>query len=185
MTELSETRNAFDALCSLASSENWCWKIHCSTCGHLLFRCGLQELARGRHPDSEQWRVAGRQSVLFRGGNPRELTPEPALWVPWPLDLQERLVQVLAEANVGTISATCGYPDWLGYLGLGLKYTEEAERVTRLVSKSWVPQLLALMPVNAYSRSYLLGLLQDRAPPLSWQALSQLEADLQPTNMGG
>ena len=34
----------FLSLCRLASQENWCWKIICTTCGHMHFRYGFKEL---------------------------------------------------------------------------------------------------------------------------------------------
>lgn len=180
MNAITQTRNAFDALCLLAARERWCWQIYCRTCGHLFFRYGLQELARGRHPDSEQWLVSKSHPVLLRGGNPRDLGSVPERWIPWSVELQERLAGVLADADLSAIRATCSHPAWLGYLGLGLKYTEEAEQATRLISNSWIPQLLTMMPVNAYSRSKLLSMLQDTTLPLTWPSLAGLKLDLKP-----
>ena len=47
--------NQFEALCKLASDENWCWNLFCSTCGHMHFRYSFAELAIGKSPESKGW----------------------------------------------------------------------------------------------------------------------------------
>ena len=66
MDKTPNARSAFDALCSIAAKENWCWKINCTTCGHMLFRYGLHELIRGKHPDAPEWIVSKSHPCVFR-----------------------------------------------------------------------------------------------------------------------
>ena len=169
------SRNAFDALCSLAAKENWCWKINCTTCGHMLFRYGLRELAHGAHPDASSWKVSKSHPMLHRGGQPKELGALPPRWAPWPLDEQYRLCQILAGACLVDIRAACRHPDWLGYLGLGLKYSEDAEKQGRLLTNAWAPQLLQMYSPESPAGSRLEEMLSDGRDLLSWEFLEALE----------
>jgi hypothetical protein len=167
-------RNAFDALCELASKEKWCWKISCTTCGHMYFRYGLREILLGRHPDSAEWVVTQTHPVLKRGGQPTELGKLPPRSGHWPIAEQELLLHVLAGANIGRIRSICTHPDWLGYLGLALLYSEEAEREARLITKAWVPQLIQDRP-QACARELLESILASNEAILTWQNLEALE----------
>ena len=57
MSDMVHRDNPFEALCSLASREHWCWKMFCTTCGHMLFRYAFRQLASGTSPDDEGWLV--------------------------------------------------------------------------------------------------------------------------------
>jgi hypothetical protein len=166
-------RNSFNALCELASAERWCWRIHCTTCGHMLFRYGLHVLLLDRHPDSSSWKVSDRNPVLCRGGQPRELGQIPPRWEPWPIAEQYNLLEVLAKADIHDIRQNCTYPDWLGYLGLGLKYTEDAERATRAITNMWIPQLIDERD-DSRAKQLLASILSSQAV-LTWQHLEKLE----------
>lgn len=175
MTVMATAGHAFDALCSLAAKENWCWKINCTTCGHMLFRYGLHELARGNHPNAPSWIVSQDHPVLHRGGQPKELGALPPRWTPWPLNDQRQLLQILSGACIRDIRSASRHPDWLGYLGLGLKYSEDAEEEERSVTKSWVPQLLSMYPSESAAASTLASILLDDNRALSWGKLEVLE----------
>lgn len=168
-------RNAFDALCSIAAKENWCWKINCTTCGHMLFRYGLHELVRGSHPDAPTWIVSQSHPVLHRGGQPKELGALPPRWTPWPLEEQRQLGQILSGARLLDIRAACRHPDWLGYLGLGLKYSEDAEQEGRRVTNAWLPQLRHMYPSESAAARSLTAILSDDRRVLSWGNLEALE----------
>ena len=144
----STPRNAFVALCNWAAGENWCWKMHCTTCGHMLFRYSLRDVAKGLHPDSTGWRVSGNRVDLAHGRQPADLGELPPL-SGWPEDDQVRLNEILANVAPGDIAATCRFPDWLGYLGLALHYCENIEAKTRRVTRTWVPQLVPMMVDDA------------------------------------
>ena len=170
-------RNAFEALCELAARENWCWNIVCTTCGHTHFRYGLQQLARGKHPDRSDWRVTRNDPVLRRGGEPTDLGPLPPLW-DWPLEDQSALVEVLSKASLKVISGCARFPDWLGYMGLGLCYSEDAERNLRAVTQAWVPQVLEMLPETSPSQPFFKNILGSSVQVLRWRDLEKIEFDL-------
>ena len=171
---MTASRNAFDALCELASQERWCWKINCTTCGHMHFRYALHEILIGNHPDSSSWVVSMSHPALNRGSQSSELGSIPPRWESWPLAEQHQLSDVLVGANIATIRETCTYPDWLGYLGLGLMYCKDVERETRALTKSWVPQLLGERD-NAHAQQLLLSILASSEMVLTWEMLEVLE----------
>ena len=170
-------RNAFVALCDWAAGERWCWRMYCTTCGHMFFRYGLREVAKGIHPDSGEWRVSGDRSDLERGSPAEELGPLPPLGA-WPLEEQHRLNAVLAPASLSDIAAACPFPDWLGYLGLGLHYCEDAERESRSLTTVWIPQLVGMLPPDSPSADFLRGVADDQDKVLTWRMLEQVEVAL-------
>jgi hypothetical protein len=73
--ELFEMPNGsrVERLSLLASREEWCWNLHCTTCGHMVFRLGLLALARDLDPESPDWSVhwpvpANRLESFENGG---------------------------------------------------------------------------------------------------------------------
>lgn len=166
----------FDALCLLASSENWCWKMACTTCGHLLFRYGLWQLATGQSPCEPAWVVRRDHPVLRRGSPLRELGPIPPL-AGWPITQQRRLQQVVSAADISLIAARCNFPDWLGYLGLALHYTEDAEKEDRLLTRAWVGQLSARVSPGSSASGLLATIAADPNSILTWRHLETVESD--------
>lgn len=59
------TSNRFEVLCELAQSEQWCWNLMCTTCGHGVFRWALKALANGFDPATEEWPVHWGADVTF------------------------------------------------------------------------------------------------------------------------
>ena len=139
----------------------------------MLFRYGLHELLLGHHPDSPSWQVSDKHPVLCRGGQPTELGQLPPRWEPWPIAEQHKLLEVLAKADIHDIRRNCTYPDWLGYLGLGLKYTEDAERETRAITILWIPQLVEER-YDDEAKQFLASILNSQAV-LTWQQIAVLE----------
>jgi hypothetical protein len=165
--------NAFDALCELAAMENWCWRIPCTTCGHLYFRYGFRELVRGKHPQSSDWRAGKAHHHRLA----HDLGPMPSLGS-WSIAEQRALASVLQEASLKDIASHAHFPDWLGYLGLGLLYTEGIEREERILTSAWIPQFLDLLPPNAPLRSHLERIHDEPTGILRWRYLEQIESDL-------
>ena len=130
-------RNAFVALATIAARERWCWKLVCTTCGHMLFRYGLLQLTNGIHPDSSQWTLR-THSDLQRN----RLGPLPN---GYSRAQQGVLAGIVSQADLRHLRECCQFPDWLGYLGLVLAYTEDVERETGVLTASLVPQLAALV----------------------------------------
>ena len=125
-TKTMTSNNAFAAICCLASSNKWCWDLYCTTCGHSDFRNAFFQISLGRHPSREDWKPKTRG---------RRIDAE-------QLRDSSTLHRVLAEAVLSTIAAECRFPDYLGYLGLGLFYTTTCELQEPLLTNSWGGQLL-------------------------------------------
>jgi hypothetical protein len=138
---------AFLALCVLASREDWCWSIHCGTCGHWHFRLGLVELVRGKHPADRDWvvKVANREvfDAFADVGNPLLTKAE-----------QAELSRIVSETRIRDLARHCRFPDWLGYLGLALRYTSDWEDEARVLTSTLAPQFLEMVPEgsSAWSR---------------------------------
>lgn len=161
----------FEALCALADRKNWCWKIRCTTCGHGHFRSGLWEVSLGRHPDHPGW-VTGRPSPDGAHG-----LVEESFGQGFPPARQAALSEVCASANLRNIATQCSFPDWLGYLGLALRYTEDHEGRTRLLTKSWQPQFKAMVAEHPWRRSGHDTRVEDGVE--TWMGLGRWESELQ------
>ncbi len=155
--------------------ERWCWKVNCSTCGHAYFRLAFREILRGNHPDSLNWSVSG---YCLHGLIEFDSDPLPRIGQ-WPMPHQSALARILAGASLEWIARNTSYPDWIGFLGLGLLYCEDAERKERLLTRAWAPQLLQMLPTDAPSRVWLEKLSADEPQEvLSWQQLGPFEHDM-------
>lgn len=75
-------------------------------------------------------------------------------------------------------SDSCRFPDWLGYLGLGLFHTESTETIDRTLTKAWIPQFLRLLCDGVESRGSLQSILDSPVGVLRWQDLDRLESGL-------
>ena len=142
----------------------------------MLFRYALRQLSRGEDPSSSDWIVHRDHPVLRRGSPLRELGAIPPL-AGWPIGEQRELKKALQTANLLSISTSCGFPDWLGYLGLALHYTEEAELEDYGLTRAWVPQLASMVRAGSAAHRMLLELEADRASPLTWRHLEAVESD--------
>src|SRR4051812_28106316 len=102
-------QNSFEQLCILASEENWCWNLYCTTCGHLHFIFSFNELAQGKSPADGDWLIHARVTK-YQLPFTRRFT-----------DMQSQtIISICKEANLSLIADSCKFPDWLGYLGLVL-----------------------------------------------------------------
>ena len=125
--------NQFEALCKLASDENGCWKLGCSTCGHFHFRYAFLELATGKSPKDSNWIVNFRDAKYCDslGDIPTSFTEE-----------QKRTINnICADSNIKAIAESCRFPDWLGYVGLVIEYTRSSTESYKKLSKSLAFQL--------------------------------------------
>ena len=95
--------NAFEQLCRVASKENWCWRIGCTTCGAQYFRLGFYYAGQGLIPDATTLRE-DKKKIPFERNFPKKIT--------------NKLLSSVCEANLMNIHKSCRFPDWLGYLGL-------------------------------------------------------------------
>jgi hypothetical protein len=167
--------NAFTALCELASREHWCWHVGCTTCGHGPFRWALRALARGKHPNDMDWSVhcgAGWTSTTLAERN-GPLPPVP----PWPLRVQRALQTIVACSDLQYVATTTTFPAWLGYLGLALWYTEDAERVDGVITLGLVPQLLGFVSPDSAGDARLREVARSSSQGhrLLWRDLESIE----------
>jgi len=166
-------RNAFNALCLLASREKWCWKLFCTTCGHGHFRCALFELAEGRHPEKDGWLTRQRPPASAHTlGDWQTITTA--------IQQSERLHRLLAGASLTDIAEHCGFPDYLGYLGLALNYTEQLEQRNRLLTPLWSTQLLDIVEKDSSAASMLRKRISLTDRWLTWRDLDGLENSVIP-----
>jgi len=167
-------RPAFVALAELASREDWCWKLSCTTCGNMYFRYGLHELALGKHPDAPDWVLGHDNHARLE----RLLGQIPWMQAP-PAEAEQRAIaQCLADAPVTGIRAVGRFPDWLGYLGLGLYWTEDTERQDRHLTRALTPQLLQLIRPETAAHGKLRAILVGENTTLRWTDLELVEAEL-------
>jgi hypothetical protein len=145
--------NEFEVLCKLASDENWCWKLTCTTCGHSCFRYGFSELARGKSPDDGDWIVYERIIANSNRLAPykERLGPVPTRFSPTQ---KYRILRICLYADILSIAEYCKFPDWLGYLGLVLTHMQCNSETYKSVSSKWASQLKELTPEHSqiYSR---------------------------------
>ena len=173
MDNLNYDENPFETMCKIASKEKWCWRIWCTTCGHMYFRYGFLELATGKHPKNDNW-LSGQK---HHNNLSEELGRMPILGN-FSIKHQIALSSILKDTNIISISNSCKFPAWLGYLGMALVYSEKHEKKTRQITKSWIPQFLKILPTNSQSITLLKSILNDPSKVLSWQDLELIEGDL-------
>ena len=153
MTSSTQSSNAFETVCERASQKNWCWNIYCTTCGHSDFRKAFHGLSEEGSPEDRNAFPLGGTSV----------------------ERQSRLSAELAESSLSRIHAKCKFPDWLGYLGLGLHHTEEFEWQSRLLTKSWIPQFIEMLLPETTEARQLAHVLESEKNVLSLGHLEILE----------
>ena len=156
--ESLSSQQPFQVLCANAARSRWCWNIFCTTCGAIEFRGALWQLAVGRPAP------AGR--LLLRC---------------WPLVVQRAVIREVVSAAVEQIVNDAPFPDGLGYLGLTLSVTVDAEAQDGRLTQSWVPRL----------RTFLWGRIDtvdQVAPPwfmtggvLQWRDMEPLESAIRQT----
>ncbi|MFC1868764.1 hypothetical protein ACFL0H_11615 [Thermodesulfobacteriota bacterium] len=166
--------NQFEALCKLASEQNWCWKLSCTTCGHTHFRYAFQELARGKSPESKQWIIHGRNTQYSNrlGPLPRNYSDEQ----------KEKFLQICLYANISSIVRNCKFPDWLGYLGLVLDHMYSRSNTFKAVSSNWASQLMDLVPQDSPAYIRLAEIVEDEGELLNIKDLEICETDLKNQN---
>ncbi len=134
-----EKTNAFDALCELASTESWCWKAPCSTCGNYDFRYAFLQLAEGRHPKDKNWLrtsfIEKHRIYKFPHGYPKEI--------------KESVLHICLKSNLSTIHKNSKFPDWLGFLGVVFAHCGSNSDLTYKLSKYWSVQLQDIVPKSS------------------------------------
>ncbi len=132
--------NAFDQLCELASRNNWCWKVPCSTCANYDFRYAFLQLADNKKPSDSNWMTT---SIIEKENIytfPHEYTRS----------IKKSVLRICLQSNLKIISERCALPDWLGYIGVVLAHMEpeynENRDLYNQVSINWGNQLQNMVP---------------------------------------
>ena len=168
------SRNAFVALSELASRENWCWRIWCTTCGCMYFRYAFAELVAGKHPDSPDWFVYAKNHHQLT----THLGPLPFMDGPWDLQRQQALLEIVGNASMQDIHRSARFPDWLGYIGLVLHFCGSAESRSRTLTTSLCPQFLGMVDQGSVASDYLSRLRDSPQDVLAWRKLELIEQSM-------
>lgn len=139
-SEEFEDNNTFESLCILASNENWCWNLTCTTCGNMHFRYGFIELANLKSPRDQNWLVNKKTNSYKKVGKfPRAY-----------LFNQKKIIHnICTKANLSNIYNNCTHPIWLGYLGQILAHMKDDSESFKILSKSWAIQLEQMVDENS------------------------------------
>ncbi|MGI8812794.1 MAG: hypothetical protein ACR2IH_09760 [Pyrinomonadaceae bacterium] len=164
--------NPFVALCEVASENNWCWKLNCTTCGHQDFLIGLSQIAQNRHPSDARW----LPPEVVRNADQRlvERLVDPRRSIAMG---REKLYLACSSARIFDIANLSKFPDFLGYLGLALHYQEAVEVKYGLLTRLWGSDLLGMVSRSSQSEAMLQDLLGSDLSRLRWQDLEQVETD--------
>jgi hypothetical protein len=138
----------------------------------MVFRWALKALARGLHPDDPKWRVhwgPGQTSATLAEAN----GPMPPAGG-WPEREQRTIQEAVRGFRLDRIAERSPFPDWLGHVGVLLRYTEDAERRNLLLTRELVPQLARFVKPGSAAESMLRQRL-DAKQPLRWNDLETVE----------
>lgn len=146
--------NSFEELCKLASRENWCWKLFCTTCGHMHFRYAFAELASGKSPNKSDWVIHNTNSNYSDSLSrlPRFFTDEQ----------KQEIIAFCYTASLSSIAKACKFPDWLGYLGLVLEHMYLDKEQYRKLSETWASQLSELVHHGSTAQHRLAEIMNSR-----------------------
>ena len=73
------------------------------------------------------------------------------------------------------IAAQCRFPDYLGYLGLGLLHTNQIEQQHRLLTPLWGGQLLEMIDEESPVTATLHNRVSETGARLVWRNLDGVE----------
>lgn len=145
--------NSFESLCSLASKEDWCWKLYCTTCGTSDLRYSLMEIGKGKSPDEDGWSV--HKNTRLSSSTHAMLTDG------FSEDIKEKVLGICLNADISRIARNCKFPDWLGYLGFVLEHLHTKNTIYNKVSKNWAKQLLNMVPKDGASYEMLVDTVEN------------------------
>lgn len=163
--------NNFEALAVLASKEQWCWKLQCTTCGHMHFRYAFLELANGKSPEDKNWIIHGNKTDYKD-----ELGPLPRRYT---FPQKETVLSLCSSASLRTISDNCISPDWLGYLGLVLEHMRLETDPYKNLSTIWADQLKGMVASESEIGKRLIEVASDGNSLLGLQDLERIEASFE------
>jgi len=144
-------------------------------------------LILGHHPDDPDWKGEFRFVEVKTGkGQSREIVVQPERGkfpsrypeYPPPRELSEqdqlKLQTVVKDVRISRLNMA--EPRWLGYLGVALKWCEEAESSNKILTRALVPQFVELLASGqAHARQSFQHILDNG---LTWQNLEEIESAL-------
>ena len=148
-----DLKNQFECLCKLASDEDWCWNLQCTTCGHQIFRYAFRLMSRGIKIQDEARMTLGNvyraSGWIVRvennnGDYEGQLCKIPSFAQGWPESVKDTIANICAEADLEVIANNCKYPDWRGYLGLIAAHMSSDSDAYKNLSINWAKQLLEM-----------------------------------------
>ncbi len=134
--------NSFQEICTVANEEQWCWNLFCGTCGHRNFVKSLALL------------INRRPLALSING----ITRIPSYYYMKDKllnDFSHNVQEKVKDVSIEYFANNFKYPDFLGYLGIALFYSQSAENENRILTERWIPQFIAIM--NQSERSGVLA----------------------------
>jgi len=144
-----EKRNSFVALCKIASSNNWCWNIYCTTCGHGSFKVAFTKMIHGQQPDDKVFWPNGKENHALL----KEIDQYNDFGNDSRTEDQIKLASIIAGAKISDIQAVARFPDWLGYIGLVIHHCPCRE-ARIIITDSFLPQLINMANVNNELKKY-------------------------------
>ena len=138
-----EKKNQFEKVCIIASKNNWCWKLFCTTCGCRDIRGAFYSIGINQNIPTNLRRIS-------QINNSYRVNTE---FSDTELNI---FLQSVITSNLFNISKNCKFPDWLGYIGLVLhlyggwnRYYEIARTMGKTplidVAKALCPQLIQMV----------------------------------------
>jgi len=121
-----EKLNSFQEICIVANEEQWCWNIACGTCGHVHFVHSLFLLIDEEIPEPEY--TSKKQNILSSNS--------------------KKIQEKVKDTSIDYFANNFKYPDFLGYLGIALHYSQSTENENRILTEKWIPQLIKVMNDN-------------------------------------
>ena len=138
-----KTENQFEKICIIASKNNWCWKLYCTTCGCHDIRGAFYCIGLGLE-------IPNNLKRIYEIKNDYRVTQQ------FSNEILNKFLESVINANLFEINKHCKFPDWLGYIGLILhlfggwdRYNEIARDMGRIplrdVAKSFCPQFIKMV----------------------------------------
>ena len=118
-----EKLNSFQEICTVANEEQWCWNIACETCGHVHFVHSLFLLIDEEIPEPEY--TSKKQNILSSNS--------------------KKIQEKVKDTSIDYFANNFKYPDFLGYLGIALHYSQSTENENRILTEKWIPQFITIM----------------------------------------
>jgi len=144
----------FTKISRRASENQDCWNLSCTTCGSMELMKRYSRLGHISHTYRFD-RSAHNNSI----------------------NSQNKMLRNLGEINLVELIKYSKFPDWLGHIGLLLNACQEAENELKIVSESFLSQILEICPNNSYAFE-IAQEMKSSGEVLTPEKLGRFEGDL-------